>query len=227
VRLRGHDNEIDQPSDRVSAIPGRVGHDAAPAAVAWHSGYDGAGEAAAGRRPSPEAEFTAFMSANYNRLLRTADLITGDLSRAEDLLQTVLTRTFLRWSKVRQASPLGYVRAGLVNARTDWWRRLSSRERPAAALPETRTAPDHAGQVVGRDAVQRALAVLTRRERTVVVLRFYEDMSEAEIALVLGIAPGTVKSTCARALAKLRVSPELTEPAPAGWSAPGSPEERS
>src|SRR5688572_12071253 len=77
---------------------------------------------------STEAEFAAFVAANYTRLLHVADLITGDHGRAEDLLQTVLTGTFLRWRRIRQANPLGYVRAGLVNARTDWWRRAWHRE---------------------------------------------------------------------------------------------------
>ncbi|SNT53419.1 RNA polymerase sigma-70 factor, sigma-E family [Asanoa hainanensis] len=161
--------------------------------------------------PSVEAEFTAFVSANYGRLLHVADLLIGDAGRAEELLQTVLTRTYLRWSRVRQDNPLGYVRTGLANARTDWLRRGLGRERPTAAVPVSVLAPDPSEQVVGRDAVQRALAVLTRRERAVVVLRFYEDLSEAEIARTLDIAPGTVKSTCARALVKLRVSPELQE----------------
>ena len=171
-----------------------------------------------------DEEFTAFVAADYGRLLHTADLIIGDAGRAEDLLQTVLARTYLRWGKVRQY-PFGYVRAGLVNARTDWWRRRSSREHPTASIPDAGAAADHAGLVVGRDAVQRALAVLTRRERTVVVLRFYEDMSEADIARVLGVAPGTVKSTCARALAKLRVCPDLTESDAAGWRAPDALED--
>jgi RNA polymerase sigma-70 factor (sigma-E family) len=159
-----------------------------------------------------DEEFTAFVAANYGRLLHIADLLTGDRTRAEDLVQAVLIRTYLRWPSVRQGNPLAYVRTSLVNARTDWWRR-SSRERVAASPPVGGTVPDHAGAVVGRDAVQRALAVLSQRERAVVVLRFYEDLSEAEIAQMLRMAPGTVKSTCARALAKLRISPELDEPA--------------
>ncbi len=163
------------------------------------------------RQGSVEEEFTAFVTANYGRLLHVADLIIGDAGRAEELLQTVLTRTFLRWSRVRQDNPLGYVRTGLANARTDWLRRGLGRERPTAIVPVTALAPDPSEQVVGRDAVQRALAVLTRRERAVVVLRFYEDLSEAEIARTLDIAAGTVKSTCARALVKLRLSPELAD----------------
>ncbi len=158
-----------------------------------------------------DAEFGAFVAAHYGRLLHMADLLVGDRSKAEDLLQGVLVRTYRRWSRVRQDNPLGYVRAALANARTDLWRR-GGRERPSGDLaePEHGLVPDHAGQVVGRDAVQRALSVLTALERTVIVIRFYEDLSEADIARTLDIAPGTVKSTCARALAKLRISPDLT-----------------
>ena len=169
---------------------------------------EGAAVARVGRH-SAEEEFAEFVAAHHARLLQLADLLIGDRTRAEDLLQTVLIRTYLRWSTVRQASPLGYVRTALTNARTDWWRRGAHRERPVAALPDVSAAPDHAGQVVGRDAIQRSLATLTTRERAVVVLRYFEDLSEAEIAATLGIAPGTVKSACARALTKLRVSPDL------------------
>lgn len=205
----------------MSAVPGQVAPGYPAAGSGWRSGQ------AVGARPvlSVEEEFTAFVAANHGRLLHIADLITGDAARAEDLLQTVLARTYLRWSKVRQDNPLGYVRTGLANARTDWWRRLSWRERPTAVLPEIHAVPDHAGLVVGRDAVQRALAGLTGRERAVVVLRFYEDLSEVEIARVLRIAPGTVKSACSRALAKLRISPELTESAAPRWR-PRAVEER-
>jgi RNA polymerase sigma-70 factor (sigma-E family) len=160
-------------------------------------------------RRSGDESFTAFVTAHYARLLHVADLIVGDRGRAEDVLQSVLERTYLRWGTIGQDNPLGYVRAGLTNARTDWWRRGFARERPRASLPDVRTSPDHAARVAGRDAIQRALAVLTRRERAVIVLRYFEDLSEAEIARTLGVAAGTVKSTCARALAKLRISPDL------------------
>lgn len=155
--------------------------------------------------------FTAFVTENYPRLLHTADLLTGDRGRAEDLVQTVLARAYTRWARIRQDDPVGYVRACLVNAHTDWWRRRSSWERPVAAPADRLVVVDPASRVAGRDAVQRALAPLTRRERTVVVLRFYEDLTVPEIADTLGIPAGTVKSTCARALAKLRLSPELAD----------------
>jgi len=156
-----------------------------------------------------EVEFTEFVSVHYDRLLHIADLIVGDRGRAEDLLQTVLVRTFLRWSAIDAAHRFGYVRAALVRGRIDWWRRLSSRERPVPVAADVHAVPDHAGLVADRDMVQRALSRLTRRERAVVVLRYYEDLSEAAIARELGLARGTVKSACARALGKLRVAPEF------------------
>jgi RNA polymerase sigma-70 factor (sigma-E family) len=161
--------------------------------------------------PSTDEEFTAFVHANHRRLLRVAELLTGDRGRAEDMLQTVLVRAYQRWNRIAQDNPVGYVRAGLVNAHADWWRRRSSWERPVAA-PEVRsTVVDPAGRVAGRQAVLAALAPLTRRERAVIVLRFYEDLTVPEIAATLRIPAGTVKSTCARALAKLRLSPELAD----------------
>jgi RNA polymerase sigma-70 factor (sigma-E family) len=162
------------------------------------------------RHPSTaDAEFASFVGSNYPRLLHLADLLIGDRGVAEDLLQSVLTRTYLRWSAVRQGNPLGYVRAGLVNARADWLRRGRHRETPSPSPPDPRTGPDHATEIAGRDAIQRALSGLTPRERSVVVLRYFEDLTESEIARTLGVAPGTVKSACARALTKLRVSPQL------------------
>ena len=148
-----------------------------------------------------DLEFSAFVAGQSERLLRLALYLTGDRGRAEDLVQTVLERTYLRWARVKD-DPLAYVRRSLINANTDWWRRTRSRE--------TLTADDLGAAYVDRDAVVRALAQLTDRERSVVVLRYYEDLSEAQIATALKIAPGTVKSACARALAKLRVAPDLT-----------------
>lgn len=198
-------------SPRNRPVQNRIGAGCVLKGMTWTTARSAVGATDTGPdRVSADQEFTAFVAANYNRLLHIADLVVCDRARAEDVVQAVLIRTYLRWPSIRQGNPLGYVRAGLVNARTDWWRR-SSRERVTADPPVSGAVADHAGTVVGRDAVQRALAVLSRRERAVVVLRFYEDLSEAEIARTLRIAPGTVKSTCARALAKLRISPELTE----------------
>lgn len=161
-------------------------------------------------KAAAERDFDRFVAGNARRLLHTARLIAGDDGRGEDLLQTVLARTYVNWHRVRHADPAAYVRRALVNSHTDWWRRKPSHERPSAVLPDRPDDVDHAEEHARRDALFRALRILTWRERSVVVLRYYEDMTETEIATVLGIAPGTVKSTASRALRKLRDSPELS-----------------
>jgi RNA polymerase sigma-70 factor (sigma-E family) len=159
-----------------------------------------------------EDGFAEFATANARRLRHIARLLTGDPDRAEDLLQIALARTYRRWDRIRGTDdPLAYVRRVLVNAHTDWWRRRWRYELPADQLPDEPAGGDLAGDQADRDQLARALATLAPRERAVVVLRFYADLSEREIARTLGIAPGTVKSACARALAKLRLSPELTD----------------
>ena len=164
--------------------------------------------------------FSAFVAARSRHLLQAAHLLTGDRHRAEDLLQTALTRCYLRWGSIEGTDPEGYVRRALVNAHTDWWRRKPWREQPAEQLPETAGPDEHASYDV-RDAVLEALAGLSRRQRAVVVLRYYEGLSEAEIAEVLGCSPGTVKSSASRALARLRTVPGLLPP-----SDEPSPEDR-
>ncbi|MCF2532355.1 SigE family RNA polymerase sigma factor [Yinghuangia soli] len=166
-------------------------------------------EEAAAARAAVELRFDAFVAANARRLAHTAQLITGDVGRGEDLLQNALARTYLNWDRVHDQDPAAYVRRALVNGHTDWWRRKPSHERPAAVLPDRASDVDLAEDHARRDAVLRALRVLTRRERAVIVLRYYEDLSETEISDALRIAPGTVKSTASRALRKLRDSPEL------------------
>ncbi|WP_331766015.1 SigE family RNA polymerase sigma factor [Embleya sp. NBC_00896] len=156
-----------------------------------------------------EREFEQFVQANARRLLHAATLLTGDRGRGEDLVQNTLARTYLRWPRIRHDDPITYVRRGLVNGHRDWWRRKPSHEQPLAYPPDRPAPGDPATELVRRDAVVRALTDLTKRERAVVVLRYYEDLTEAEIAEVLGVAVGTVKSTANRALRKLRVSPQL------------------
>jgi RNA polymerase sigma-70 factor (sigma-E family) len=155
-----------------------------------------------------EQAFNAFVSARSRHLLQTAYLLTGDPHRAEDLLQTALTRAYLRWDRIESEDPEGYVRRTLANAHIDWWRRKPWREEPSAELPDV-AGPDQAAAFDVRNAVLGALAGLSRRQRAVVVLRYYEDLSEAEIAAVLGCSPGTVKSAASRAMAKLRAHPGL------------------
>lgn len=150
-----------------------------------------------------DAEFTAFVTSNWTRLVRSAHLITGDWHRAHDLVQVAMERCYPRWRSIR-GDPYSYVRRAVVNAHHDWWRRGGHRELAVPEVLDGGVAPDPAVDQARRDAVLRALAGLTRRERCVVVLRFYEDLSEPQTADVLGIAVGTVKSTASRALAKLR-----------------------
>jgi RNA polymerase sigma-70 factor (sigma-E family) len=156
-----------------------------------------------------EADFDAFVVGSSSRLLRVARLLTGDAGRAEDLVQDAYAKAYLRWDKIHADDPWAYVRRCLVNGYTDWWRRKPWREQPTLLLPERRSAPDHAVAQADRDALLLALAGLTRRERAVIVLRFYQDLSEVQIGQALGMAPGTVKSTNRRALRKLRGSAHL------------------
>lgn len=156
-----------------------------------------------------EDDFDEFATAAWPRLRRSAYLLTGDHHLAEDLAQTALARTYAGWRRVRRADALAYARKVLVNANIDRMRRRRLTEvagpgadglisgRPAAGVD-----PEIAGE---RDEIVRLLAGLTDRERRVVVLRHYFDMSEAEVARELRIAPGTVKSALSRALRKLRV----------------------
>ncbi|WP_163511344.1 SigE family RNA polymerase sigma factor [Fodinicola acaciae] len=155
-------------------------------------------------------DFADFVGTAATRLLRTAELLTGDRHQAEDLVQAALEKAYLRWHRIRSDDPYGYVRRVLVNTHNDWWRRKPWRERATGELPEEASA-DVSEEHAKRDAVFRALATLTPRERTVVVLRYYEDLSEEATATALGVAVGTVKSTAARAFAKLRITPDIGE----------------
>jgi RNA polymerase sigma-70 factor (sigma-E family) len=158
-----------------------------------------------------DADFSAFVAAQSGRLVHLADLLCGDRHRAEDLVQSALIRAYQRWDRIEGDDPFGYVRQAIVNANRDWWRRRRWREVASADLPEPEPGMDFTSAVDNRAAVLRALSMLTQIERNVVVLRFYEDLDEQSTARLLGMALGTVKSTCARALRKLRVSPELTD----------------
>ena len=170
-----------------------------------------------GTRPGPaardpedvDADFTDFVTAQGARLLRLAELMTGDPHRAADLTQTALERAYLRWHRIESDDPLAYVRRIIVNSYRDWWRLRRNREWSTDVVPERPDPRDVAEQQAQQDLVRGALRTLTRRERQVVVLRFYADLSEAAIAAELRIAPGTVKSCLSRALGRLRAYPEF------------------
>ncbi|GIJ50228.1 DNA-directed RNA polymerase sigma-70 factor [Virgisporangium aliadipatigenens] len=166
------------------------------------------------RRPEssgPDEQFAAFMSASAHRLYRVAYLLTYDAGQAEELTQNALVRTYTAWPRIVDGDGYAYARRILVNLHSDWWRRLLRRERPTDRLPERRAAgPDPADAAVARTSLAEALRQLTRRERTVIVCRYYLDLTEQQTADDLGVALGTVKSAHARALRKLRVDPGLS-----------------
>jgi RNA polymerase sigma-70 factor (sigma-E family) len=154
-------------------------------------------------RTLTDGEFTDFVHVAWPGLYRTAYLLVGDHQLAEDLTQTAFAKTYGSWSKVKDpAGARSYVRAVLVNTAASWFRRRSWRnERPTEHLPDAGV--DHDPST--RTAVLEALASLAPRQRAVVVLRYYDDLSVREVAQVLGIAEGTVKSQTSDALARLRV----------------------
>ncbi|MEP7055719.1 MAG: SigE family RNA polymerase sigma factor [Actinomycetota bacterium] len=152
-------------------------------------------------------------------LLRTAYLLTGDWSSAEDLLQSALAKTWFRWRRLADPqSGEAYVRQVMYTTYCKWYRRKWRGEVSTGYLPDTNTAPDEFSRVDEQDGVGRALAELSPKTRAIIVLRFFDDLTEAQVAHVLGCSIGTVKSTTHRGLAKLRESAQLLLPAQANGS---------
>ncbi len=155
-----------------------------------------------------DASFEEFVAGSSARLFTMARLLTGGhRAEAEDLLQGAFERAYRRWGRIsRRADPEPYVRQILVNASVDRWRRL--RRHPEAPLAVTGFDPGTAdtAAVADRDLLLRGLAALAPRQRAVLVLRYFEDLSEAQTATMLGCTVGTVKSQTARGLARLRES---------------------
>jgi RNA polymerase sigma-70 factor (sigma-E family) len=151
--------------------------------------------------------FEAFVAARATSLRRTAYLLTQDRHLADDLVQSSLAKAWPAWSRI-ESSPEAYVRKIMVNLYSHWWRRKWNGELPTETLPETSHQDDDVATAHG---VRTALARLPRRQRAVIVLRFYEDMTEAETARMLGVSVGTIKSQTSKALARLRVDPAVAE----------------
>lgn len=165
-----------------------------------------------------EDDFRAFVTARSASLLWFAHLLTGDRHLAEDTVQTALAKTALAWSRVRRKdNPEGYVRRAIVTTHLNAQRRRPWREQPRQFMPDDEQPPgllraeDERDE---RDAMWQALAELPPRQRAVLVLRYYEELSEAEIAEVLGCARGTVKSQAAKGLLHLRRIVEKEEARP-------------
>jgi RNA polymerase sigma-70 factor (sigma-E family) len=181
---------------------------------------------------SVDADFRQFVAVRSAALLRTAYLLVGDWAHAEDVLQTALTKTYLAWKRLGEIEAVeAYARRVLVTTAMTWWRRRWHGERPTAVMPDRPTG-DSTDQHIERQMLWRHVHALPARQRAVLVLRFYEDLTEVETARVLGVAVGTVKSQCARALATLRgrLAAEGVEPAaapatdrPGGPALPGQP----
>jgi RNA polymerase sigma-70 factor (sigma-E family) len=168
---------------------------------------------------TPAPDFAQFYAASWPRLLRTTYAVAGDRQRAEDALQTAFAQAYARWARVSRAQdPLAYVRKMAVNAALAQHRRAFARRESGGEPPEL---PVEGGEdaALARDEVWTAVRRLPPRQRAVVVLRYYEDLSERQIADVLRCRPGTVKSQAAAALATLR--------ARLGEAAPASEEERA
>jgi RNA polymerase sigma-70 factor (sigma-E family) len=177
----------------------------------------GSAASAGGPAADPGYSFEAFVAASSARLFTMAVLLCGhDRAEAEDLLQGVLERAFRRWPRIaRQGDPDAYIRQMLVNASVDRWRRLRRRREEASltGLADSAVA-DRSGQIDDRDLLLRVLTRLPARQRAVIVLRYLEDLSEAQTAAVLGCSEGTVKSQASRALARLRRATDAGIPEP-------------
>jgi RNA polymerase sigma-70 factor (sigma-E family) len=157
-------------------------------------------------KAAQEDSFREFVEGSWNRLLRTAYLLTGDHGAAEDLVQTALMRTYRHWGRIESyEAPEAYVRRVMVNVNISAWRRRKAVVHVMAEPPEPLSgAGDHQDAYAVRDELWRAVQAMSPRMRTVFVLRYFEDLTEAEVASVMGCAVGTVKSQIARGLAKLR-----------------------
>ena len=167
------------------------------------------------RRRSGDRDFESWLAAREPALQRTAHLLTGDVHTAQDLVQTTLARLYLRWDHVSRADNIdAYARKALVNEFRTAWRRPVHRVEKIVELVPDEPAPASAEYDGNREAVWRLVCSLPPKQRAVVVLRFYEQLTEVEIAELMGISVGTVKSQSSRALAALRTAlpdhPEIT-----------------
>jgi RNA polymerase sigma-70 factor (sigma-E family) len=215
-----HDAQLDREDEETAAGQQRTGH-----------GLNGPARIPPAREPVPgltvgtevprqvgvtgdpegpvELDFHEFVTLRSRSLLRSAYLLTGNLADAEDLVQSALAKTYQAWDRIEDRKALdGYVRRAMVNTHISWWRRRKVDEYPTDVIPDQPVA-DSSVTSEQHDALRRAIERLPHRMRVAVVLRFFEDMTEAEVADVLGVSQGTVKSTVSRAVAKLRADADL------------------
>jgi len=151
-----------------------------------------------------DAEFTDFVADHGGHLLRTACLVSGDTHLGEDLLQTALAKAYGSWSKVRRADhPVAYVRRLMINSHLSWVRRLTNTERVIERFPDTASGDLQTAHAES-DEMRQALLRLSPRVRTAVVLRYFDDLTEAETAQLMGCSRSTVNNHVSRGLAALR-----------------------
>lgn len=159
-----------------------------------------------------EDRFQEFVRARWSHLVRTAYLLTGDAHHAEDLTQTALAKAYRSWRRVAGSdNPEAYVRRMLVTCNSDRFRKRRVKESLTDAPPERAGRDEAVARVDERGALLDALSGLPPRQRAVIVMRYWEDLSEAEVAEVLGCSQGTVKSQASKGLAKLRTYPGLAQ----------------
>lgn len=157
-----------------------------------------------------QLSFEDFVAARSRQLQRTAYLLTRDHHLAQDLVQTTYAKVWPAWSRIGGDDPEAYVRRVMLNTYTSWWRRKWRGETPTEELPEDGRSGEQ-DRIHDRAALWVALGRLPTRQRAIVVLRYFEDLSESETARQLGCSTGNVKSQSSRALAKLRLDPSLLE----------------
>ena len=151
-----------------------------------------------------ERDFVDFVAARWESLYRLAYLLTASPTAAEDMLQTTLEKAYVSWARIsRMEYPEAYVRRMLANAVVSNSRRAWLREVPSARMPERSEEPVGGG-VLDRSLLWPLVCALPSRQRAVIVLRYYEDLTEMQISEVLGCAPGTVKSQASAAMKALR-----------------------
>ena len=154
-----------------------------------------------------DEQFTAFVRSRGEHHLRMATLLTGNREAAEDLVQASLLKLYQVWSRIdTSAEPDAYLRRIIVNTRRSWWRARRWQETPVPEVPEPAAGEDAAERHVLGALVRQALARLPRQQRAVLVLRYWEDLPEAEVASLLGCSAGAVKTHAHRGLRALRES---------------------
>ncbi|WP_371781227.1 SigE family RNA polymerase sigma factor [Streptosporangium subroseum] len=155
-------------------------------------------------------DFAEYVVQRHDRLCRTAYLLTRDWAVAEDLVQTSLAKAWAAWRRI-EGDPDRYVYRIIVNTHASWWRRRWRGEVPTDAVPEEPVERDFARTMVDHDALWAAIGILSKRQRTVIVLHYFDELTLQQVADTLGCSLSTVKTQLSRGLARLRVNPEIQD----------------